>query len=136
VINSKGLHVSITGELGKGKSHTVDTMLQQVPDDLRLDGRISDKALFYVERLRHGSVIALDEISLSDHMQEILKGLTRSFQKPFRYRTVSKDRPGQVCTIPERCVWWVAKVEGSGDDQSGTGCRFAYLDLLREDSLD
>ena len=35
VINSKGLHVSITGESGKGKSHTVDTMLQQVPDELR-----------------------------------------------------------------------------------------------------
>ena len=78
---------------------------------------MSDKALFYVEGLRPGSLIALDDISLSDQMQEILKGVTTSFQKPFRYRMVSKDRTGQVCTIPERCVWWVAKVEGSGDDQ-------------------
>lgn len=64
---------SITGESGKGKSHTVDTMLQQVPDELRLDGRMSDKALFYVEGLRPGSVFALDDILLSDQMQEILK---------------------------------------------------------------
>jgi len=117
VINSKGLHVSITGESGKGKSHTIDTMLAQVPDELRLDGRMSDKALFYIEGLRAGSVIALDDVSLSDQMQEILKGVTTSFQRPFQYRTVSKDRTGQVCTIPERCVWWVAKVEGMGDDQ-------------------
>jgi hypothetical protein len=50
-------------------------------------------------------------------MQEILKGVTTSFQKDFMYHTVSKDRTGQICTIPERCVWWVAKVEGAGDDQ-------------------
>lgn len=132
VINSKGLHVSITGESGKGKSHTVDTMLQQVPDELRLDGRMSDKALFYVEGLRPGSVIALDDISLSDQMQEILKGVTTSFQKPFRYRTVSKDRTGQVCTIPERCVWWVAKVEGSGDDQVWNRMLTVWIDDSEE----
>lgn len=33
VINSKELHVSITGESGKGNSHTIDIMLQQVPDE-------------------------------------------------------------------------------------------------------
>ncbi|HWQ65904.1 MAG TPA: hypothetical protein VN372_03420 [Methanospirillum sp.] len=117
VINSKGLHVSITGESGKGKSHTIDTMLQFIPPEFRIDGRMSDKALFYIENMRLGTVIALDDVFLSDQMQEILKGVTTSFQKDFTYHTVSKDRTGQVCTIPERCVWWVAKVEGSGDDQ-------------------
>jgi hypothetical protein len=50
-------------------------------------------------------------------MSEILKGVTTSFAEPFKYHTVSKDRKGQECRIPERCVWWVAKVEGAGDDQ-------------------
>ncbi|PWR70211.1 hypothetical protein ACKUB1_00920 [Methanospirillum stamsii] len=117
VINSKGLHVSITGESGKGKSHTIDTMLSLVPEELRIDGRMSDKALFYISDLKPGSIIALDDVSLSDQMQEILKGVTTSFQRPFRYRTVSKDRTGMTCTIPERCVWWITKVEGAGDDQ-------------------
>ncbi|OPZ73793.1 MAG: hypothetical protein BWY79_02214 [Actinobacteria bacterium ADurb.Bin444] len=31
VINTNGLHVSVTGESGKGKSHTFVTMLKQVP---------------------------------------------------------------------------------------------------------
>jgi hypothetical protein len=117
VINAKGLHVSVTGESGKGKSHTFDTMLQQVPEELRLEGRMSDKALFYIRDMKPGTVIALDDVSLSDQMQEVLKGVTTSFRKPFKYRTVNKDRGGETCIIPERCVWWVAKVEGTGDDQ-------------------
>jgi hypothetical protein len=63
------------------------------------------------------AVIALDDTALSEQMSEILKGVTTSFQEPFKYHTVSKERKGQECRIPERCVWWVAKVEGAGDDQ-------------------
>ncbi|PWR71404.1 hypothetical protein [Methanospirillum lacunae] len=117
VINSKGLHVSITGESGKGKSHAVETMKSLIPQEFRLDGRMSDKALFYMDDLVPGTVITLDDVSLSDQMQEILKGVTTSFQKPFPYRTVNTERKPQICTIPERCVWWLAKVEGAGDDQ-------------------
>ncbi|MDD1730417.1 MAG: hypothetical protein LUQ50_15285 [Methanospirillum sp.] len=117
VINSKGLHVSITGESGKGKSHAIETMKSLIPAAFRLEGRMSDKALFYMDDLISGTVITLDDVSLSDQMQEILKGVTTSFQKPFQYRTVSKDRKPQICTIPERCIWWIAKVEGAGDDQ-------------------
>ncbi|HWQ64814.1 MAG TPA: hypothetical protein VN429_10395 [Methanospirillum sp.] len=117
VINSKGLHVSITGESGKGKSHAIETMKSLVPKKFRLEGRLSDKALFYMEDLSAGSVITLDDVSLSDQMQEILKGVTTSFQKPFPYRTVNKDRKAETYMIPERCVWWIAKVEGPGDDQ-------------------
>ncbi|HOT03976.1 MAG TPA: hypothetical protein PK069_07345 [Methanolinea sp.] len=117
VINTSGLHVSVTGESGKGKSHAFGTMLRQVPERFRLKGAMSNKALFYHDGLQPGSVIVLDDTTLSDEMQEVLKGVTTSFREPFIYRTVSRDRKGFSCTIPERCVWWVAKVEGSGDDQ-------------------
>ncbi len=117
VANTNGLHVSVTGESGKGKSHTFSTLLRQVPPRFRLEGAMSNKALFYLEDLQAGSVIVLDDRALSEEMAEILKGVTTSFRTPFLYRTVSKDRKAQVCTIPERCVWWVAKVEGAGDDQ-------------------
>jgi len=117
VINTNGLHVSVTGESGKGKSHAFATMLRQVPDRYRLEGAMSNKALFYLDDLQPGSAIVFDDRSLSEEMAEILKGVTTSFRKPFVYRTVTRDRKGQVCTIPERCVWWVAKVEGAGDDQ-------------------
>jgi hypothetical protein len=117
VLNTTGLHVSASGESGKGKSHAFSTLIRQVPERHQLAGSMSNKALFYIDNLQPGTVIVLDDTSLSDDMSEILKGVTTSFRKPFLYRTVNKDRKGFVCTIPERCVWWVAKVEGSGDDQ-------------------
>ncbi len=132
VINSKGLHVSITGESGKGKSHAIETMKSLIPAAYRLEGRMSDKALFYMDDLVPGTVITLDDVNLSDQMQEILKGVTTSFQKPFPYRTVSKDRKPQICTIPERCVWWIAKVEGAGDDQVFNRMLTCWIDDTQE----
>ncbi len=46
-----------------------------------------------------------------DQMQEMVKDVTSNFQKPFTYKTVNTDRKGISCTIPERCLWWLAKVE-------------------------
>ncbi|MDX8548979.1 hypothetical protein KHC33_15300 [Methanospirillum sp. J.3.6.1-F.2.7.3] len=117
VVNSKGLHVLVTGESGKGKSHAFETMLDLIPEEYRLSGRMSDKALFYLKDLRKGSVICMDDVSLSTQMQETLKGVTTSFREPFIYRTVDKDRNCLTRIIPERCLWWIAKVEGTGDDQ-------------------
>lgn len=132
VINSSGLHVMVTGRSGKGKSHAFDAMLHHIPPAHRLDGRLSDKALFYAEDLKEGSAICLDDVSLSDHMQELLKGVTTSFQKEFIYRTVDKDRRGVMKVIPKRCLWWVAKVEGSGDDQVWNRMLTAWIDDSEE----
>ena len=132
VVNSNGLHVLVTGESGKGKSHAFDTMLQHIPPEFRLAGRLSDKALFYIKDTKPGTAICLDDVSLSEHMQEVLKGVTTSFKTPFRYHTVNKDRSGMTLTIPERCVWWVAKVEGSGDDQVWNRMLTCWIDDSRE----
>ncbi len=117
VENTNGLHVSVSGESGKGKSDTFNKILLQVPEQVKLEGAMSNKFLFYKDDMKSGTVIVFDDKILTDDMQEILKGSTSSFKKPIIYRTVSKDRKAMVCSIPERCIWWVAKVEGSGDDQ-------------------
>lgn len=117
VINSKGLHVLVTGESGKGKSHAFESMMDLIPQEYCLGGRLTDKALFYQNNLRKGSVICLDDVSLSFSLQETLKGVTTSFKKPFIYRTLDKDRNSLTKVIPERCLWWIAKKEGTGDDQ-------------------
>ncbi|MEI6841935.1 MAG: hypothetical protein WCK53_11750, partial [Methanomicrobiales archaeon] len=117
VDNNNGLHVSVSGESGKGKSDTFNKILLQVPERFRLEGAMSNKALFFMDDLKPGTVIVFDDKLLSEDMQEILKGATSSFKKPINYRTVSQERKAMICSIPERCIWWVAKVEGSGDDQ-------------------
>jgi len=117
VANTKGLHVSISGNSGKGKSHACTTMLNLIPESHRMTGTVSNKALYYADDLRPGTVILFDDTSLSDDLQEVLKSATSSFHEPIEHRTVTADRQLRVCSIPERCVWWLAKVENPGDDQ-------------------
>ncbi|MDD4255132.1 MAG: hypothetical protein PHP59_07115, partial [Methanofollis sp.] len=117
VENTNGLHVSVSGNSGKGKSHACTTMLRQVPEAYRLAGTVSNKALYYNDSLRPSTVFLFDDVSLSDDLQEVLKAATANFRERIEHHTVSPDRKLQVCRIPERCVWWLARVEDPGDDQ-------------------
>jgi hypothetical protein len=117
VKNSDGLHVSVTGESGKGKTHAFRKMMRQVPDWYKVKGTVSNKALYYMKDLRPRTVLMSDDTELSDGIQEILKSATSNFHEPITHTTVTKDLTSRVCTIPERCVWWIAKKEGTGDDQ-------------------
>ncbi|MDE4907303.1 hypothetical protein L0665_01535 [Methanogenium marinum] len=117
VENTSGLHVSISGNSGKGKTHACNAMVRLLPEEYRLTGTVSDKALFYYDDLRPGTVLLFDDVTLSDDMQELLKSATANFREPIKHRTLTRERQLKVCTIPERCVWWLAKVEAIGDDQ-------------------
>ena len=117
VANTRGLHVAISGNSGKGKTHACNTMLSLLPEQFRMKGTVSNKALYYHDQLRSGSVLLFDDVSLSEDLQEILKAATASFREPIEHRTVTTDRQMRVCSIPARCVWWLAKVESVGDDQ-------------------
>lgn len=117
VKNSDGLHVSVTGDSGKGKTHAFRKMLRQVPDRLKVKGTVSNKALYYMKDLAPRSVLMSDDTELSDSIQEILKSATSNFNEPITHTTVTKDLSCRICRIPERCVWWIAKKEGTGDDQ-------------------
>ncbi|NLA39108.1 MAG: hypothetical protein GX882_06975, partial [Methanomicrobiales archaeon] len=117
VENTNGLHVSISGNSGKGKTHACTTMLNLIPENSRLKGTVSDRALYYDDDLRAGTVFLFDDVSLSDDLQEVLKSATANFCEPIEHRTVTTERKLRVCTIPPRCIWWLAKVEDPGDDQ-------------------
>ena len=117
VENTRGLHVAVSGNSGKGKSHACTTMQNLIPEAYRLTGTVSDKALYYDDDLQPGTVFLFDDATLSDDLQEVLKSATTSFHEPIIHRTITADRQLRVCSIPERCVWWLAKVENPGDDQ-------------------
>ncbi len=117
VRNVKGLHVYVTGESGKGKSSGMTAMLRQVPEECRLAERMSNKALYYSDDINPGTVLLLDDIALSEELQEILKEATSKFTEPVRMRTVDTDRKVRRYTVPERCAWWLANVSALYDDQ-------------------
>ena len=117
VRNAKGLHVYVTGESGKGKSSGMKAMLKQVPEEYRLAERMSNKALYYSDDILPGTVLLLDDIALSEELQEVLKEATSKFTRPARMRSVDTDRKVRRYTIPERCAWWLANVSALYDDQ-------------------
>ena len=108
-----------------------------------MKGTFSNKVLFYDKDLRPGTVLLFDDVTLSEDMQEVLKSSTANFREPIVHRTLTRDRQLRLCTIPERCVWWLAKVEAVGDDQvmnrmlsvwidDATGQDQAVLDHLKK----
>ncbi|WP_157200083.1 hypothetical protein [Methanogenium cariaci] len=132
VANTQGIHVSVSGNSGKGKSHACATMLRQVPDEYRLAGTVSDKALYYNTGIRAGTVFLFDDVALSDDLQEILKSATAAFRERIEHQTLTSDRQLKVCSIPERCVWWLAKVESVGDDQVMNRMLTVWIDDSKE----
>jgi len=116
VANTCGLHVAISGNSGKGKTHACNCLLALLPEAFRLKGTVSNKALFY-HPIRPGTVLVFDDVTLSEDLQEVLKSATANFREPVEHRTLTSDRQVRTCTIPERCVWWLARVESPGDDQ-------------------
>ncbi len=133
--NTSGLHVAISGNSGKGKTHACNAMLNLVPEEYRLKGTVSNKALFYHDSLRSGTVLLFDDVSLSDDLQELLKSATANFREPIEHRTLTADRRLRVCTIPERCVWWLAKVESVGDDQVMNRMLTVWIDDSKEQDI-
>ncbi|MCK8519070.1 hypothetical protein [Methanoculleus sp. 7T] len=117
VENTNGLHVAVSGNSGKGKTHACATMQNLIPEAYKLKGTVSDRALYYDDDLRAGTVFLFDDVSLSEDLQEVLKSATTNFREPIEHRTLTTERKLRVCSIPERCVWWLAKVEDPGDDQ-------------------
>lgn len=117
VDNTMGLHVSVSGNSGKGKTHVCKSMLRLIPDEFKLSGSVSDKALFYNPDLRAGTVFWFDDTALSEDFQEVLKNSTSNFESRIEHMTLTTERKLKVCSIPERCVWWLSKVDDAGDDQ-------------------
>jgi hypothetical protein len=132
VENTNGLHVAVSGNSGKGKTHACSTMQSLIPAAYKLKGTVSNKALYYDDDLRAGTVLLFDDVSLSIDLQEVLKSATANFREPIEHRTLTTERKLRVCTIPERCVWWLAKVEEIGDNQVMNRMLTAWID----DSVD
>ena len=71
--NCGGIHVSICGDAGSGKSHVADTVCRILPPRATINGRFSNMALFYSPDLTSKKVIIMDDQSLAEEFSEILK---------------------------------------------------------------
>lgn len=115
ILNCEGIHVSISGGAGTGKSHVTTVVKEHLPNSSILSGRLSDKALFYKPILPK-TVIIMDDQELSEDMQEAIKNSTTDWNTPYFYYTV-KNQGAETLKLPVRAVYWVVKVNLNGDEQ-------------------
>lgn len=117
--NCAGAHPSLSGESGKGKSHSCKTMIHLMPREFVLNTSLSEKAVFYHgESMGDGMIIFSDDIDISPGLESIVKRSTSEFQQGIEHHTVGVDRKGQTLYMPKRIVWWLASVDNEFDMQT------------------
>lgn len=131
VENSAGVHVQLSGEPGSGKSHAVETWLTLLPDECKVAGSFSDRALFYAN-LTTGPMVYIDDQDISTTLQEIIKISTTHYQQPTRHMTVTTERKPETLLLPARTAFVFSRVEGCGDDQILDRCLYAWVDQSDE----
>ena len=114
--NCGGIHVSICGDTGSGKSHVVDTVSKILPSGTVITGRYSNMALFYSPVLTSKKVIAMDDQSLAEEFSEILKNSTSNWNVPYMHHTVVNQK-GKTLLLPPRLVYWLIKASELGGDE-------------------
>lgn len=115
VDNSDGIHISISGSKGSGKSHSVETATNCIPTSHVNKSRLSDKAILY-HKLSPGTMIVMDDQELTEAMQELIKVHTTNWNKPPKYMTVNSGKPLELELAP-RCPYVICKANLNGDDQ-------------------
>jgi len=115
VLNGEGLHISISGSAGTGKSHAASTAAKHLPEGAVMDARVSDKALYY-HQIKEGTVLLLDDQELSEDLQELLKVASTDWSKSATYLTVNNQKAVEL-KLPAKCPFWVVKANLNGDEQ-------------------
>jgi hypothetical protein len=117
VRNTHGIHLTPSGESGKGKSHAGKTMLHLVPRKYWISASLTAKALFYYD-VHEGTIIFSDDVVMSDELISIMRRCITGFTEEQEHITVNKDREGMKMLMPTRMIWIVAGVENFMDMQT------------------
>lgn len=119
ISNCQGIHPKLSGESGKGKSHSCKTMIHLMPKEYTMNTSLSAKAMFYMgESLKPGTVVFSDDVELSPEVESIIKRSTSEFQQGIDHITVNINREAEYLHMPPRILWWLASVETELDLQT------------------
>lgn len=119
VMNSKGIHNTIHGEHGTGKTHSIICALRLLPSAKFFSGGISPKSLYGSKDIKPGTVVFIDEIVWNgdaEGLGQSVKRITAKFQQKDGRSTKDGTTP-IMQYAPERLVFWVTSVDSQGDEQ-------------------
>jgi len=117
MLNSDGIHPTLSGESGKGKSHVCKTILHLVPEEYWMNTSLSGKAVFYTD-IRPGLIIFSDDSTMGEELESAIKRATSDFQDETTHLTVNTNRKGVMLKIPPRISWWLANVDSDMSAQT------------------
>jgi len=117
IVKSNGIHVSVIGEGGWGKSHSVDMMLELMPEERAFDKSVTPQTLLYKpDGLKEGSIIAIDDMVWNNDVGVTVKRITSRFQKEHSRSTVVNGE-SKTLKAPARLTFWVSQVAMQADEQ-------------------
>jgi len=117
VKNTHGIHLTPSGQSGKGKTHAGQTMLHIVPREYWMESSLSPKSLYYAD-IKPGTIIFSDDVVIDEELLSIIRRGITNFTSPISHRTIDSERKGTTLTIPERIIWIIASVENFMDEQT------------------
>lgn len=117
ILNSDGIHPTLSGESGKGKSHVCQTILHLVPGEYWMDTSLSAKAMFYAG-VKPGIIVFSDDVHMGEELETTIKRATSNFQNTTTHMTVDSNRRVIELKIPPRISWWLANVDSDMSAQT------------------
>lgn len=119
-LTATGIHPSLSGSRGAGKTSSVKAALHLMPPEDVLESSFSSKALLYDGNVTEGMIIFSDDTTLHTDLQELIKKAMSNFQHVTEHRTVEKVNGKMhttVVTLPPRQMFIFTSVGDTGDDQ-------------------
>lgn len=117
IVKSNGVHVSVIGEGGWGKSHSVDMMLELMPEERAFDKSVTPQTLLYKpDGLKEGSIISIDDMVWTTDVGVTVKRITSRFQKEHSRSTVLNGE-SKTLKAPARLTFWCSQVAMQADEQ-------------------
>jgi len=117
ILNSDGIHPTLSGASGKGKSHVCKTILHLIPKEYWMDTSLSAKAMFYT-KIQPGTIVFSDDVHIGEELESTIKRASSDFQDTTTHVTVDANRQGKTLTIPPRISWWLANVDSDMSAQT------------------
>lgn len=113
--NTYGLHPSVEGESGDGKTLAMKTMANEMPPEYVIKGTISPKALFSCE-VKPGSLVFLNDTGKMDEgLAQLIKTASDYYQEGTEHRSTFSGE-GFHGRLPKCINWWITGVDAGSFD--------------------
>jgi len=126
ISNSRGIHVTVCGESGWGKSTSISSAMMLLPEDIQNTSDLSPQSLYYSTFIKDGDIIFVDDMLWSDGLGATIKKITSDFQKSISRETVH-DMEGKTLNSSNKLTFWISQVDMHADEQIRD--RFIVLEI-------